>query len=68
MRTALVPLLLLPLLAVPTASCAHPRPARPAKVVVLDDEHEDPTIVIVRTRPAHHRHCWRHRRHWHCRR
>lgn len=41
----------------------------PAKVVIdLDAEHDDPTVVVIHKRPGPHRHCWKHRRHWHCRR
>jgi len=36
-------------------------------VVVLDREHDDPTVVIIRERPGRDRSCWRHRDHWHCR-
>ncbi len=42
---------------------------RPSKVVIdLDREHDDPEVVVIHKRPRPHRHCWRHRRHWHCRR
>lgn len=37
-------------------------------VVVLDREHDDPTIVVVNDRPGPYRTCWKHHRHWHCRR
>lgn len=37
-------------------------------VIVLDQEHHDRNVVIVKAHPARHRHCWRHRGHWHCRR
>lgn len=37
-------------------------------VVVLDQEHHDKNVVIVKAHPPRHRHCWRHRGHWHCRR
>ena len=63
--------LLLPLVlafALLGAGCAHHRHhhAPPAKVVV--HEHDDPAIVVVHTKPAPKRHCWKHGRHWHCRR
>ena len=45
------------------SSCsAHP----PKKVVVIDDHPKNRTYVIVRTKPARHRHCVKHRHHWHC--
>ena len=37
-------------------------------VRVLDAEHNDRTVVIIRTRPAKGRNCWKHGGHWHCRR
>ncbi len=44
----------------------HPTPA-PKKVVVLEKEHEDRTVVIVHKQPRAERRCWKHGRHWHCR-
>jgi len=45
------------------SSCsAHP----PKKVVVVDDHPKHRTYVIVHTKPARHRHCVKHRKHWHC--
>ncbi len=37
-------------------------------VRVLDAEHSDRKIVIINTRPAAARRCWKHRKHWHCHR
>jgi len=58
-------------LAVALGGCArhvvhHHRPA-PTKIVVLEKEHSDPTIVIVQKRPRAGRYCWQHKAHWHCR-
>lgn len=33
----------------------------------LERRHGDRSGVIVHHQPAGDRHCWRHRRHWHCR-
>ncbi len=41
--------------------------APPKKVAVLDTEHHDKTILVVYEKPTKHRHCWKHRKHWHCR-
>jgi len=58
-------------LAVALGGCArhvyHVHPAAPRKVVVLETEHQDPTIVIVQKRPRAGRYCWQHEAHWHCR-
>ena len=34
----------------------------------LDNEHKDTKIVVVNKQPGPDRVCWRHGRHWHCRR
>lgn len=34
----------------------------------LERDHQDTHVVIVHERPEPKRHCWRHGRHWHCRR
>jgi hypothetical protein len=39
----------------------------PDRVVVLEKEHGDRSIVIVHRRPRAGRHCWAHEAHWHCR-
>ncbi len=44
----------------------HPAPAK--TVAVLEGEHDDRKIVVVHTKPHRDRVCWKHRRHWHCRR
>ena len=44
----------------------HPTPG-PKKVVVLEKEHEDRTVVIVHKKPRPERRCWKHGAHWHCR-
>lgn len=52
-----------------TAGCAthhHHHGAR--SVRVLEAEHSDRKIVIVTSRPARVRKCWKHGGHWHCRR
>ena len=61
---------LVSLLLVATAlvlSACGPRPVA-RTIAVLEAEHSDRTIVIVRTRPAAARKCWKHGDHWHCRR
>ncbi len=35
-------------------------------VRVLENEHNDRKIVVVNTKPAKSRKCWKHARHWHC--
>ena len=40
---------------------------KPPTAVLLADEHSDSRIVIVDLKPMKHRHCWKHKRHWHCR-
>lgn len=41
--------------------------AKPVKtVVVLDNEHQQQDIVIVKVKPAKTKHCWQHKQHWHC--
>ncbi len=52
----------IPLLLGLSACSAHP----PRKVVIVDDHPKNRTYVIVHKRPAKHRHCVKHRRHWHC--
>ena len=37
-------------------------------VTVLENEHNDTKVVVVHKRPKPARHCWKHRRHWHCNR
>lgn len=53
------------------AGCArhvpHHRHVVPAEVT-LENEHGDAKVVVVHREPAPRRHCWRHRRHWHCQR
>jgi len=52
-----------------TSGCVrHVHRDGPDTVVILDREHDDPAIVVVIERPAAERHCWKHRKHWHCRR
>lgn len=46
----------------------HHHPAPAGKVVVLEKEHDDRTIVIVHKQPRPERRCWKHGAHWHCRR
>ena len=65
---------LLGLLAVGSLGCArhvvhhHPHGRHAVKhVTVLENEHTDEKVVVVHTRPKPKRHCWKHRRHWHCR-
>ena len=57
-------------LAVALGGCArhvyHHGPA-PTKIVVLEKEHSDPTVVVVQQRPRAGRTCWKHKAHWHCR-
>lgn len=49
------------------AGCAtHYHHAKPVKV--LKAEHSNRAIVVVHSKPAKHRHCWKHGGHWHCRR
>jgi len=40
----------------------------PDAVAVLESEHGEKHIAIVTEKPGADRVCWRHRRHWHCRR
>ncbi len=40
----------------------------PGAAATLESEHESPKVVIVHARPHAKRACWKHRRHWHCRR
>ena len=35
---------------------------------VLDQEHQNGTIIIVTRIPAKGRRCWGHKSHWHCQR
>jgi hypothetical protein len=37
-------------------------------VTVLENEHTDKKIVVLHRRPRAPRVCWKHARHWHCRR
>ncbi len=46
----------------------HASQPAPRSVYGLDAEHHDRTIVVVRERPRPGVRCWRHARHWHCRR
>lgn len=69
------PLLFLPFLAlsVSAAACAHPAHHHVHKpkvkaVAVLDAEHHDAKVVIVKQRRAPKAHCWKHAGHWHCHR
>lgn len=66
--TLLVALAVAAWLATGCARHVHHHGASADKVVVLDEEHADPKVVVVHKKPAPARHCWRHRRHWHCRR
>lgn len=69
------PLLLLMAIAVGGSGCVrhvvhhNPHGARAVKhVTVLEGEHGDRKVVVVHRRPRPARACWRHARHWHCRR
>lgn len=43
-------------------------PHRVKHVTVLEREHRDGKIVVIHGRPGAARACWKHARHWHCRR
>lgn len=36
--------------------------------VVLEREHKNKTVVVVKVKPKKGRKCWSHTGHWHCRR
>jgi hypothetical protein len=45
------------------------RAKAPARtLVVLDQEHNGKTILVVNTKHAVTRNCWVHKKHWHCKR
>ena len=57
-------------LALGAVGCVHRHHHRdgPDKVAVLETEHGKRHILVVHEKPGPNRVCWKHRRHWHCRR
>lgn len=35
-------------------------------IIVLEKEHQSHNVAILKHHPGSRKHCWTHKRHWHC--